>query len=124
MSLSVELTIEPREASAAEVFRAVCSLMNAGDSAEEINLAALSSPSLALEMRTVAGEPVYFPPPPVPPAEPPMERLASGERKLAEFQGFLPAWTEPGDYEIRCRYVSGQTAVYSGWVSFTLTRDG
>ena len=122
MSLGVALMIEPRAAAAPEAFRAVCTLTNTGESAEEINLAALSSPSLALEMRTATGEPVYFPPPPVPGPEPPLERLAPGVQKVVEFGGFLPGWTEPGDYEARCRYLSGQTSAYSDWVAFTLTR--
>jgi hypothetical protein len=120
MSLRVELTIEPRAASVPEAFTAVCAVVNAGDIGEEINLAALSSPSLALELRTADGEPVYLPPPPVPSGEPPFARLAPGDRHEASFEGFLPGWTEPGSYEARCRYRSRSVAIDSPWVPFTV----
>ncbi len=121
MPLVAELTIEPEAAKAPEAFTATCTLANAGELAVEVNLAALSSPSLALEIRTVAGQAVSLPPPPVPPTEPPMARLEAGGRRVERFGGFLPSWTEPGEYAARCRYVSGSTAVYSAWVRFTLT---
>lgn len=125
MPLSAELTIGPAVADAAERFVAFCTLTNTGDRDEEINVAAMSSPSLALEIRAVDGEPVLQPPPSVPRAQPPIERLAPGERYEAEFRGFLPSWTPPGDYEARCRYVAGATeAIRSDWIGFRLTRRG
>ena len=124
MTLRVDLTIEPRTAGVPEAFTAVCSVVNAGESAEEINLAALSSPSLALELRAADGQPVYLPPPPVPSGEPPVEHLAPGDRHDASFAGFLPGWTEAGAYEARCRYRSGAVNVHSQWVPFTLAEAG
>jgi hypothetical protein len=120
MTLRLELTIEPRIARVPEAFGAACAVVNEGESAAEINLAALSSPSLALELRTADGQPVYLPPPPVPSGEPPVEQLGPGERHEASFAGFLPGWTEAGAYEARCRYRSRSEEAYSQWVPFTL----
>jgi hypothetical protein len=123
VTLVASLTIEPSEADAAERFVAVCTLTNAGDEGVTINVAPLSSPSLALEIQDVAGAPVLLPPPPVPPSEPPVERLEPGRETAAEFAGFLPSWTEPGTYRARCRYVAGSgDPVVSDWVGFRLTR--
>jgi len=122
MTLRVELSIEPRTAHTPEAFRAVCAVVNDGDRVREINLDALSSPSLVLELRTGDGEPVFLPPPPVPSGEPAIGRLAPGVRHVASFDGFLPGWTEAGRYEARGRYRSGSEAVESGWVPFTLER--
>ncbi len=117
------LTIDPPEAGAAEQFVAVVRLTNAGDQGVSINVAPLSSPSLALEIQDVAGGPVYLPPPPVPPSEPPIEWLEPGQGTAAEFAGFLPSWTEPGAYRARCRYVSGPgEPIRSDWVEFVLRR--
>jgi hypothetical protein len=119
--LEASLTIEPPEADATERFVATCTLTNVGDEGVSINVAPLSSPSLALEIQEAAGTPVYLPPPPVPPSEPPIERLERGERTSAPFAGFLPSWTEPGSYRARFRYVVGPgEPVVSDWVAFTL----
>jgi hypothetical protein len=120
MSLIAELEIQPVAANAAEQLRAVCSIANAGEDVEELNLSALSSPSLLLEIRTRGGDPVHLPPPPVPPASPSTAPLGPGEQQRAEFPGFFPSWMEPGEYEARCRYVSGSVVVHSPWVAFTL----
>jgi hypothetical protein len=122
MALVAHLSIEPSEADATERFVAVCRLTNAGDEGVSNNVAPLSSPSLALEIQDTSGSPVQLPPPPVPPAEPPIERLEAGQGKAAEFAGFLPSWTEPGTYRARCRYAAGPgEPVVSDWVEFTLT---
>jgi hypothetical protein len=121
MALAASLTIEPLASDAAERFVAVCTITNAGDEDVSINVAPLSSPSLALEIQDAAGAPVHLPPPPVPPSEPPIERLEAGQATSAEFGGFLPNWTEPGTYRARCRYMSGPgDPVVSDWVGFTL----
>ena len=123
MDLVASLVIEPPEASAPEQFAATCTVTNAGDEGVTINVAPLSSPSLALEIQDATGGPVYLPPPPVPPSEPPMERLEPGGSSAARFTGFLPAWTEPGTYRARFRYVAGSgEPVLSDWVRFVLTR--
>ncbi len=123
MTLVARLTVAPSEADAAERFVAVCTLTNAGDEGVTVNVAPLASPSLALELRDGAGAPVYLPPPPVPPSEPPTERLEPGRGAAAEFAGFLPGWTEPGSYRARFRYVAGpDKPILSDWVEFTLTR--
>jgi hypothetical protein len=123
MTLVASLTIEPSEASAAERFVAVCTLTNAGDEGVSINVAPLSSPSLALEIEDASGGPVHLPPPPVPPAEPPIEWLGPGQATARSFAGFLPDWTESGAYRARCRYVAGPgQPVRSTWVGFELAR--
>lgn len=121
VALSASLSIEPSKAGAAERFIAVCRLTNAGDEDVSINLAPLYSPSLAMEIEDSSGSPIHLPPPPVPPAEPPVERLVAGREKAVVFKGFLPSWTEPGTYRARCRYVAGPgNPVVSDWVEFTL----
>ena len=122
MAISARLSIEPSEAEATERFVAVCRLKNEGDEGVSLNAAPLSSPSLALEIEDASGSPVHLPPPPVPPADPPIERLEAGQEREAEFAGFLPSWTQPGTYRARCRYVAGPgEPVVSEWVVFTLT---
>ena len=124
MTLVAGLVIEPPDADAAELFVAVCTVTNAGDEGVSINVAPLSSPSLALQIQDAAGEPVHLPPPPVPRSTPPIERLEPGGKTSAEFAGFLPSWTQPGAYRARFRYVAGPgDPVVSDWVAFTLTRQ-
>ena len=123
MAILASLTIEPPEAAAAEEFVALCTLTNAGEEAISINVAPLSSPSLALEIVAADGAPVYLPPPPVPPSHPPMETLDPGKGTIAEFAGFLPSWIEPGAYRARFRYVAGPgEPILSDWVEFRLAR--
>jgi hypothetical protein len=121
VELVASLAIEPPEADAPERFVAACTVKNAGNEAVTINVAPLSSPSLALEIQDATGSPVHLPPPPVPPAEPPIRRLEPGASTAARFAGFLPNWTVPGTYRARCRYVSGPgEPIVSDWVEFTL----
>jgi hypothetical protein len=122
MSLTATLTIEPSETDAPEAFVARCRLVNRGDQVVGINRAALSSPSLVLEITDAAGKPVLMPPPPVPSASPPNEPLEAAEETTVEFAGFLPSWTEPGTYRARCRYVAGSAEpIHSAWAEFTLS---
>ncbi len=125
--LEATLTIEPRQAAKAEDFRARVELANEGDEPAVINVAPLSSPSLALEIADEQGEPIHLPPPPVPPVEVPIEVLAPGGRRTAEFPAFLPAWTPPGSYRARFRYIAGrgdgrwlEGSLWSEWVEFRL----
>jgi hypothetical protein len=123
MALVAGLTIDPPEAGTAEQFVAVCTVTNVGDEAVSINVAPLSSPSLALEIQDASGGPVYLPPPPVPPPDPPTAWLEPGQGTTAEFGGFLPSWTEPGAYRARCRYVAGPgEPIRSAWIEFVLRR--
>ena len=102
-----------------------CALGNRGDEATIVNLAPLSSPSLALELANEHGEPVHLPPPPVPPADVPLAPLAPGEWITVDFAGFLPTWTPSGRYRARFRYIPGtsggrwsETNHWSDWVEF------
>jgi hypothetical protein len=123
VALLARLEIRPSEADATERFVAVCTLTNIGDEGITLNVAPLASPSLALEIMDAAGAPVFLPPPPVPPADPPMDRLEPGRGAAAEFAGFLPGWIDAGTYRARFRYVAGPAEpIVSDWVGFTLTR--
>jgi hypothetical protein len=123
--LRATLTIEPHRAARPEELRARCELRNDGDEAAVVNLAPLSSPSLALELTDDHDEPVHLPPPPVPPAEVPLATIAPHERREVEFVGFLPSWIPPGHYRTRFRYVPGtgqgrwlEGTLRSEWVDF------
>ena len=123
IELVATLAIEPRESRLPEEFVARGSITNAGPQAATLNVAALSSPSLALEIQDAHGQPVLQPPPGVPSAAPPVEQIAPGASRAVEFSGFLPAWTAPGRYRVRLRYVGGGSApVVSEWAEFTLTK--
>jgi hypothetical protein len=123
IDIRAHVTVTPGQATDAERFRAVCTLENTGSGPVQVNLASLSSPSLALEIVDADGAPVLLPPPPVPPAQPPIETVSAGARLVADFPAFLPAWTEPGRYRIRCRYVAGPDAIIvSEWASIELHR--
>ena len=123
MALRAKLTIEPDSADAAEAFVATCRLTNVGPDPVAVNETAFSSPSLVLEIQNAAGGPVYLPPPPVPPEEPLLSPLEPGRDRIEEFRGFLPSWTEAGDYQVRCRYVLGAgDTVVSDWVRVRLGR--
>jgi len=123
--LRATLSIEPPRAARAEDLTARCELANDGDEAAVVNLAALSSPSLALEIIDDRDDAVHLPPPPVPGADVPLVELTPGQRYSTEFAGFLPAWIPPGRYRARCRYVPGTSggrwlegAVWSDWTEF------
>jgi hypothetical protein len=125
--LRATLSIEPREAARAEEFRARCVLTNDGDEPAILNVAPLSSPSLALEIADEHDAPVHLPPPPVPSAEIPIATIAPGEECVAEFSAFFPAWTPPGRYRARFRYVPGDGggrwltgSLWSAWEEFRL----
>ena len=129
-SLRASLTITPARAVRPEEFRARCEIVSEGDVAGDINLAPLSSPSLALEIVDERGQPVRLPPPPVPRPETPVARLAPGDSRVAEFSGFLPGWTPPGRYRARCRYIPGrgqgrwlEDNLTSTWVAFELAES-
>ena len=128
--LRLTLAVDPDRAYRPEGFVARCRLANDGDEPALVNLASLSSPSLALEISDERGEPVLLPPPPVPPHEPPTTTVEPGQGYTVEFAGFLPAWTPPGRYRARSRYVAGggrrwvEADLRSEWVGFGLDSPG
>ena len=97
-------------------------LENEGDEPALVSLAALSSPSLALEIRDEHDQPVLLPPPPLPSGEQQVVELPHGGRREAEFRGFVPSWTPAGSYRVRFRYVPGGAleTLYSDWAPFEL----
>lgn len=125
--LRATLEVRPRQADHPDAFTASCELTNEGDADAVVNIAPLSSPSLALELADESGAGVPMPPPPVPPAAIPTAILAPGTRLTAKFPGFLPAWTEAGAYRVRFKYIPGTSdgrwlegSVWSEWVEFRL----
>lgn len=123
MARALRATVEvtPPGVGAPEEASARCQLVNDGDEPVVVNLAPLSSPSLALAITDGQGEPVLLPPPPVPPAEPAVATLAPGAAHSVEFRGFLPSWTPPGRYQVRFRYVPGRGN--GRWSEETLVSD-
>ena len=118
--LTAELVVEPTVGRAEEL-TARGTLVNRGADSVAVNLDALSSPSLALEIVDAEGSPVLLPPPPVPQATPSRAELAPGGRHTVEYRGFVPHWTPPGSYRTRLRYVDGPYRVVSGYVDFALS---
>jgi hypothetical protein len=104
-ALDARLTVDPPAAKAPEAFIARGELINRREQPLAVNLAPLSSPSLALQIRDATGAPVSLPPPPVPGGESPSVLLKPGDSYQIEFAGFLPQWTAPGQYHVRLRYV-------------------
>jgi hypothetical protein len=130
--LAADLTVEPSRTTRREELVARGALQNRGDEPVEIDLAPLGSPSLALEIVDAAGAPVRLPPPPVPRGGGERVFVAPNERRAVEYRGFLPAWTPPGAYRARLRYVGGvrrlnepdRTAeVASGWAEFLVAAE-
>ena len=102
--------------------RPVASRMT-GQGLPTVNESAVASPSLALEILDATGAPVHLPPPPIPPERPVLSRLDPGQHRTVDFNGFLPSWTEAGDYRVRCRYLLGSgDAVVSEWVGLRVGR--
>jgi len=124
-NLRATLSVEPSHVADASELVAHCSLHNDGDESATLNLAPLSSPSLALEIQDAEGTPVHLPPPPVPPADIPVSTLGPGQEYSVQFSGFIPAWVPPGSYRARFRYVPGRSGgrwleedQWSDWVYF------
>ena len=103
--------------------QAVGELENVGDKPEEIEPLLVAAPSLALEITREDGVPVLLPPPPVPGAEETRVVLGPGESYRATYASFLPAWTEPGTYQVRIRYRGAGNPVASEWVTIVVGED-
>jgi len=126
--LIADFSIRPAQSSRPEDFTARGEIRNVGGQGLRLNIAPLSSPSLALEIVDAGGERVPLPPPPVPGAMP-ETRLAPGESYVFEFSGFVPQWTGKGSYRARLRYLfqprnpdadqwSGR--LFSEWATFEI----
>ena len=129
--LKVEFTLHPRRARKREEFVAHAILTNKGDEPLVVNLAPLSSPSLALEILDSHGSPAPLPPPPVPGGPASSVLLAVSQQHNLEYRGFVPAWFDADTYRLRLRYVYRPPApgprewtgqVFSEWVEFTVLR--
>jgi hypothetical protein len=95
-----------------------------------LDLAPLSSPSLALEIVDAADAPLLLPPPPVPGRDVEHVTLAPGEQHAVEFRGFVPQWTKPGPYRARLRYLGSTqpgarepTRIVSPWAEFRIGEE-
>src|SRR6266567_2660357 len=104
-ALSGFLTVRPERSSKREDFVAIATLVNRGSESVILNLAPLTSASLALEIVDEAGSPVRLPPPPVPGGPPQRASLAPGEGETLELPSFVPQWFPAGAYRARLRYV-------------------
>jgi hypothetical protein len=114
------ITIRQGRPENSEEVVAICSLTNTSPEPIRINIGAMSSPSLALEIVDDEGKAVLLPPPPVPGGQPQYATLDPNERYVAEYVGFPPRWTPAGSYRVRCRYVTGDFTLHSNWISFEL----
>ena len=128
-TLEAELSVRPSQSSRREEIVAFGALINTGNELLTINLAPLSSPSLALEIVESDDSPVALPPPPVPGGETPKALLAPGQRYSIEYPGFVPQWTRSGIYRVRLRYIAQRPVsdpeewtgqVMSEWVQFEI----
>jgi hypothetical protein len=129
-ALAAELRVEPGTAARREEFTARGTLVNVGREPLTLELAPLSSPSLALEIVDAEDAPLLLPPPPVPGREVEHVTLAPGERHTVEFSGFVPQWTRPGSYRARLRYLGrtrreerDPTRIVSPWAEFAIAGD-
>ena len=103
--LELSIIVRPVETGRREEFNALLSLANTGSDPISLNLAPLSSPSLALEIIDGRGDHVPLPPPPVPGGQSPAAELAPGRSHTVQFEGFLPQWVPGGLYRARLRYI-------------------
>ena len=133
VGLSAELTVSPFQSDDPLVFRAKAILTHTGKEPLSIDLGALISPSLTLEIMDAARNPIHLPPPPVPGQPASMETLKPGEHHVVEYQTFFPQWIEPGQYRGRFCYKGkvilpeGEEhieSVTSEWTEFTLVKSG
>jgi hypothetical protein len=129
--LAAALRVEPAAGARREELTARGTLANVGREPLTLELAPLSSPSLALEIVDAHDSPLLLPPPPVPKENAAHVTLAPGEQHAVEYSGFVPQWTTPGTYRARLRYLGRTrpddrepTRVVSPWAEFTIAGDG
>jgi hypothetical protein len=130
-ALEAELRVEPATAARPEELTARGTLLNVGPEPLTLELAPLSSPSLALEIVDADDAPLLLPPPPVPREEIEHVTLGPGEHHSVEYPGFVPQWTKPGSYRARLRYlgrVRGDdrepSRIVSAWAEFAIVDEG
>jgi hypothetical protein len=130
-ALAAELRVEPATAARPEEFTARGKLVNVGRESLTLELAPLSSPSLAIEIVDAEDSPLLLPPPPTPRQNVEQVTLAPGEEHAVEYGGFVPQSAKPGAYRARLRYLGRTrpdarepTRIVSAWAEFTLAGDG
>jgi hypothetical protein len=128
--LAAELRVQPTTTARREELTARATLVNVGREPLTIELAPLSSPSLALEIVYADDSPLLLPPPPVPRENREHVTLAPGERHTVEYRGFVPHGTKPGAYRARLRYLGRTqpddrepTRIVSPWAEFVIAGD-
>ena len=129
-ALAAELRVEPATAARPEELTARGKLVNLGRESLSLELAPLSSPSLALEIVDADDVPLLLPPPPTPKENVEHVTLEPGEEYAVEYSGFVPEWTTPGAYRARLRYL-GRTRtdarepshIVSSWTEFAVAGD-
>jgi hypothetical protein len=130
-ALVAELRVEPATAARPEEFVARGKLVNVGHEPLTLELAPLSSPSLALEIVDADDAPLLLPPPPTPREDVEKVTLAPGEEHAVEYGGFVPQSAKPGAYRVRLRYLGRTrpdarepTRIVSPSAEFTLAGEG
>jgi hypothetical protein len=130
-ALAAELRVEPATAARPEELTARGKLVNLGRESLSLELAALSSPSLALEIVDADDVALLLPPPPTPTESVEHVTLEPGEEYAVDYNGFVPEWAKPGEYRARLRYLGRTrtdarepTRVVSPWAEFTVAGDG
>lgn len=129
--LAAELRVEPATAGRPEDFIAHGKLANVGRESLTLELAPLSSSSLALEIVDADDVALLLPPPPTPTDNVEHVTLEPGEEYAVEYNAFVPEWAKPGAHRARLRYLGRTrpdarepTRVVSPWAEFTVAGDG
>ncbi len=120
--LKATLLIRPRQGRPAEL-RAWGTLSNTGTVPIAIDLAPLSSPSLALQIEDAGGARVALPPPPVPGGLTSLVTLAPGEGHTVDLGMFLPSWIGAGRYRVCLHYLSQAGSFSAGAWSGEVSAD-
>ena len=130
-ALAAELRVVPATAALPEELTARGKLVNVGREPLTLELAPLSSPSLALEIVDADDAPLLLPPPPTPRENVEQVTLAPGEEHAVEYGGFVPQPAKPGAYRARLRYLGRTrpdarepTRIVSPWAEFTVAGNG
>jgi hypothetical protein len=130
-ALAAELRVEPATAARPEELAAHAKLLNVGREPLTLELAPLSSSSLALEIVDADDVALLLPPPPTPTEDVEHVTLQPGEEYAVEYNAFVPEWAKPGAHRARLRYLGRTradarepTRVVSPWAEFTVAPEG
>lgn len=120
MSIAAELRLSRQTISHPDQLMVHGRFVNKEPADLSFNTSAVSTASLALEVRTMDGRIVSLGPPPTPPSIDVRVDLPPGKSFVVTFRRFLPARLGPGAYQIRLRYVDISAEIHSFWKTFRL----